>query len=739
MKRARNVPLVTAMIATIAVVGALAVHLYVTTLPGLGALEGLTIDARFKVRGKRAPASDRIVIVGLDDATRARNPEIFQTRRGYAQLLLALARYDAKVIALDLFFNAPEVILPPPLAGRVREADEQLRATPPAADDARLGELGKLVHDVAFELRGDDMLADAIAQTHRVYLGAFFHIGNSTRVAPEPAKLALARHGEVADSGQGGRRRPTHTDSVAFTLDAIGRGATGAGAVNTILDRDGVVRRVPLALEYNHVWYMPLGLAVALADLGKAGDTTYLVGDDTMNAGGRTLPVGETASLDLDVLGRDEIPRVSAADIMAGTAAKSALAGKLVFVGYTYAAYDKVATPLDPVADGIELHATLAENVLSGHVLERSGPSEALLATALLGALVAAAQLRRIRRRTWVPPVVALVAIAGYLVIAQLLFARGTIVVVAAPCVMTLFVLAAATVGGLATEGREKAHLRAVFSQYVSRAVVDRILAEPARAKLGGERKELTVLFSDIRGFSSFSETMKPEDLASFLGEYLTPMTDLVLESGGTLDKYIGDAIMAIWSAPVDMPDHAARACEVALRMQEALVGLNQKWRAEGKPPIAIGVGLNTGTMVVGNMGSSARFDYTVLGDHVNYASRLEALTKDYGAGVLVGAITAEQASPEFVFRELDRVRVKGRAAAAPVYELLGRAGSARVDPRFAEALARYRDRDFAAARALFAALEGDTAAARLAARCELLAASPPPPDWDGVYEQRSK
>jgi adenylate cyclase len=215
-------------------------------------------------------------------------------------------------------------------------------------------------------------------------------------------------------------------------------------------------------------------------------------------------------------------------------------------------------------------------------------------------------------------------------------------------------------------------------------------------------------------------------------------MTELVLESGGTLDKYIGDAVMAFWAAPVDMPDHAARACEVALRMQEALVALNQRWAAEGKPAVAIGIGINTGAMAVGNMGSAARFEYTVLGDQVNLGARLEALTKEYGVGILVGEATARAAGPAFVFREVDVVRVKGRAGAAPVFELVGRAGT-RTDETFAEALAAYRRRAFDEAQGLFAALEGDPCAAAMAKRCALLAAEPPPADWDGVYEQRSK
>jgi adenylate cyclase len=756
----RNVPLLTAIVATLLGVGLLAVHLWLRALPGLEALEGLSIDARFQLRGERAPASDRVVIVGLDDDTRAQFPEVLQTRRGYARLIRALTAYDVKVIALDLYFNAPEVILGRELETEVRAA---AAAVPPTAapsptgaatDNAAIDELARtraLIARIAEELRGDELLATAIAESRRVFLGAYF-VAAGGQAAAEPTTLRLARHGDVGDAGGGGQRRPVRTTRVNFTLDEIGRGAIGAGAVNAFRDDDGVTRRVPVAIEYGGRHYMPLGLAVALYDVGAAGDTRYVVGERVLRAGGGggggssggaaqaiELPLTTAASMPLDVLGRGRLPFVSAADVLAGRAARDALAGKLVFVGMTYASYDKVQTPLDKVADGVELHATLAENVLGRRVLSLAGPGAALVAMLVLCGVVIAAQLRRVRRKAWVPPVIALAAIVLYAVFAQLVFARGVIVSVAPPIAIASLVLVAATIGGLATEGREKAYLRGVFSRYVSRAVVDRIIADPARAKLGGERKELTVLFSDIRGFSAFAEGMGPEALASFLGEYLTPMTELVLESGGTLDKYIGDAVMGFWAAPVDVPDHAARACEVALRMQEALVGLNAKWKTEGKPEVAIGVGINTGAMSVGNMGTPARFDYTVLGDQVNLAARLEALTKEYGVQILVGEATAKAAGAGFVFREVDVVRVKGRAGAAPVFELVGRVGVARVDERWEKALTHYREREFASAQTLFAAMTGDDTAALMAKRCAALASSPPPDDWDGVYEQRSK
>ena len=255
------------------------------------------------------------------------------------------------------------------------------------------------------------------------------------------------------------------------------------------------------------------------------------------------------------------------------------------------------------------------------------------------------------------------------------------------------------------------------------------------------------MLFSDIRGFSRLAEGLAPEQLASFLNRYLTPMTDIVLDRDGTLDKYIGDAVMAVWNAPVDVPAHAARACDAALAMQRELGPLNQRWRGQGLPEIEIGIGINTGPMSVGNMGSEARFDYTVLGDAVNLAARLEGLTKEYGVDILCGEATRASAGAGFVFRELDWVRIKGKDRVARIFELCGRAGDAPWDAAdlatWDRMLAAYRGRDLAGAGALLADLAGrhgdDGAVGVFAARVRELAALPPDDAWDGVYAQRSK
>ena len=713
-----------AMAASLVAVGLLGIHLMITSIPVLERLEDFSIDARFRMRGPRAPATDQIVIVGLDDRTHQVAPDVFQTRHGWARLIDALASYGPKVIAIDAYFGSPETLLPGDLGARVLALEQRLDA----------GDAKTVVADVAEALRGDQRLADAITRAGTVYLGAFFHPGpRQPRGAKEPLALKNARHGEVADGELGGERRAPSADSVYTSMDDIAKGAAGGGATLVFHDDDQIVRRMPMSLEWAGNQYMSLGLSAALVGMGKPGDTSYEVGARSMTVGGREVPLTRPASIALDFIGNGGITRVSAADVLARV--PLALEGKLLFVGFTNAEYDKISTPLDPIADGVEMHATLAENLLTGRWLARTGGLVALLSTLGLCAMVCLTQLRQIRRHAWAPPLIALAALVGYAALSYLLFRHGVQILVGAPIALAGVVLIAAMIGSLATEGREKAYLRNVFGQYVSGPVVDRILADPDRAKLGGERKVLTVLFSDIRGFSLFSETMPPEALAAFLGEYLTPMTELVLASGGTLDKYIGDAVMALWGAPIDDAQHAAHACEVALRMQEALAELNVGWQREGKPKVAIGIGVNTGPMAVGNMGSAARFDYTVLGDQVNLAARLEALNKEYGTQILVGEATATAAGDGFVFREIDLVRVKGRAGAAPVFELVGRRG-ATVDPRFAEALALYRARDFAAARARFAELPADPVARTLAERS---GGPAPEAGWDGVYDQHGK
>lgn len=748
-----NAPLWAALLATglCALLYLASVKLADTT-PWLEELEWASTDARFHLRGPRAPKSDEIVVVGIDNKTRLQAVEVFQTRRGMARLFTALARYEPRMIAADMFFASPESPLQYSVIDEVRAARAGLVEL---TDETPAVKLAVQAFDsVLYEVESDRILAQVIAECEQVLLGVMFHLPENDKQkptpvgAPEPAGLARAQFAEYVAADGPRSQRPPAAFAVTRSLSDIAAGALGAGAVNVLLDGDGNVRRLYGVLAHGGRYYMPLGLTMAVHHLGV--DATYVAGEKFIRLGDRELPVNARGEAMLNHLGpRHTFPHVSAADVLTGDAPESALRGKLVLLGYTDAARDKVVTPFDPQLDGVEIHATLLHNILHDELLRSTGPLTTLLTILALGALLTVLQMRRIRRRrAWVAGAAALVIIAGYLVVAHVLFStQGLLIDVAAPTLTCVFVTLMSLIAALATEGREKAQLRSAFSQYVSDVVVDRIVADPTRASLGGERRDLTVLFSDIRGFSGFSETLEPEVLSAYLNEYLTPMTELVMDAGGMLDKYIGDAVMAVYGAPMDLEHHARRACDTALAMLAALEPLNEHWRERELPEIAIGVGVNSGPMSVGNMGSRARFNYTVMGDSVNLGARLEGLTKEYRVSVLLGEETAARLGDGYVVRELDWVRVKGRASTTRIYELVGKAGQVAVtndDLRlYRDGLASYRARDWNAASEHFAGLlarhPDDGPALVMTERIAMLREQEPGEDWDGVFEQEAK
>jgi adenylate cyclase len=299
------------------------------------------------------------------------------------------------------------------------------------------------------------------------------------------------------------------------------------------------------------------------------------------------------------------------------------------------------------------------------------------------------------------------------------------------------------------SEEREKRRARETFSRFLAPAIVEDVLSKGGSVQLGGDKRVLTVLFSDIRGFTTISEKLDPHVLLELLNEYLTPMTDIVVsDHQGTLDKYIGDAVMAFWGAPTPQPDHALRACRAALSMLERLAVLREKWRERGLPDIDIGIGINTGPMSVGFVGSQDRFyNYTVLGDAVNLASRLEGANKEYGTRIILGPSTYDDVKDAVVVRELDLVRVKGKREPVHIYELLALAPatpelaafverfrwglSAYAAQRWDEAMARFREAD--------ALRGGDPTSRKYVERCEAMRREPPGPEWDGVFQMKTK
>jgi len=298
------------------------------------------------------------------------------------------------------------------------------------------------------------------------------------------------------------------------------------------------------------------------------------------------------------------------------------------------------------------------------------------------------------------------------------------------------------------TEEKEKKFIKGAFGQYLSPKIIEQIMEDPSRLRLGGEKKVCTAFFSDVAGFSTISEKLTPEELVQLLNEYLTEMTNIILSFDGTVDKYEGDAIIAIFGAPINYDDHARRACEASVMMQKRLIELREKWRQEGKQELTVRIGLNTGPMVVGNMGSIQRMDYTMMGDSVNLASRLEGANKPYGTYVMISEFTYEHCREHVVVRELDKIRVVGKKEPVTVYELVDMKGCPTEETLallsgYEQALGHYKagkwDQALEGFRALLEKYPQDGPSGTYVERCGEFKASPPPADWDGVYVLKSK
>jgi adenylate cyclase len=439
----------------------------------------------------------------------------------------------------------------------------------------------------------------------------------------------------------------------------------------------------------------------------------------------------------------------SVADFIDGTVPPEKYEDKIVLFGMTAHGLkqDLRATPYSPATPGVYVHATAIQNIIDQRYLERVfGIALAEIFFYLVLGVALGLLLPRIP--AWAGVLVAVgFAVGLYLIDVLWLFPNGTWIMTVFPTLQVATTLVGVIVHGYLTEGREKAKIRKAFQFYLTKSVVDEMLKDAAKLQLGGERRVCTVLFSDIRGFTTISERLSPEELVSLLNSYLTPMTNLVFKYDGTLDKYMGDAIMAIFGAPVPYEDHAERACFSALEMMEELEKLQAGWRRDQLPEIDIGIGLNTGPMSVGNMGSEIRFDYTVMGDNVNLGSRLEGINKQYGTNIIVSESTQTAATGVHT-REMDAVRVKGKREPVRIYELLGKgkpdASAKALIETFHSGIAAYKAQQWDQAIALFDQVRtdlkpNDFASTMYIERCEVYRAQPPGPEWDGVFTMKTK
>jgi adenylate cyclase len=406
-------------------------------------------------------------------------------------------------------------------------------------------------------------------------------------------------------------------------------------------------------------------------------------------------------------------------------------------------------TPLSPLYPGVEIHANVIDNILAQNFITRPQWSKIydLLAIVILGALIGVAlprmgALKGLLFATWL-------AILHIFIARWLFINAGVWLNIVYPLLALSTNYTVLTVYDYVTEERERKKIKEAFTHYVAPVVIEEMLKDPARLKLGGEEKVLTVLFSDLKGFTSASERYAPHQMIELLSEYYARMTEQIFAYQGMLKEYVGDELMAIFGAPIEQPDHAERACAAALAMREHRKALSEEWAKMGRPPLIARTGINSGLMLVGNLGSKYRFAYGVLGDHVNLGSRLEGLNKTYGTQILIGENTAQMVEKSFLLREIDMVQVVGREQAVRIYELLAKAGTSlppeqeQTFSSYAAGLEAYRERRWDEALGLFTESltlwPGDGPSRTMVDRCQIYQKAPPPEEWDGVFEATHK
>ncbi|MFZ4125804.1 MAG: CHASE2 domain-containing protein, partial [Rickettsiales bacterium] len=542
------------------------------------------------------------------------------------------------------------------------------------------------------------------------------------------------------------------------SLPLFSDAARGVGFINSIPERDGVLRRVPLFLSYHQQLYPSLALETLRIAMG-AGVYQLLGGHgmEAVRVGDLTIPTDKEGMLWIYYSRSMKDRYIPAWKVMDGTFKPEDLAGHIVFIGTSAAGLkDLRATPLYPALAGVEVHAQAVEQMLLQHFLQRPdwifGAEVSLIF--ILGALL----LWAMKRTSALGGFVCMLSLIGLTLGGSwLAFREAHLLIEPVTATITLIVIyAVESLRRFLRSEHERRQVRAAFSLYLSPELVSRAVASPHELKLGGENREITVMFCDIRDFSSYSENMNPQALTTFINHFLTPMSDAILGQSGTIDKYIGDAIMAFWNAPLADAQHATHACRAALSMREQLLSFNTRLAVTNPelPPVRMGMGLNTGICCVGNLGSKQRFNYSALGNNVDLASRLEGQSKTYGLDLIIGEGTAEQVK-DMALLELDLIRVKGKSKALAIYTLLG-------DERFAQEsafqelavhhatmISAYRSKDWSKA---IAALN---AAATLAPHVSKLAMDSvytlyrqrvarfqfeePEDAWDGVYTAEEK
>jgi adenylate cyclase len=707
--------------------------------PPVQELRVRTFDA-FQLIDPRVKTIRPVTIVDIDEPSLKKFGQWPWPRTHMADMVINLTNLGALAIGFDVVFSEPDRLNPAVAADTMRYLDELTRS----------------------KLRGlpsnDQIFADAVRRT-RVVLGETGLDSVISEIDKDLPFTGFATLGEKA----GSEPRVFEFPGLLRNIPALEKIAAGRGLLTIVPERDGIVRRVPMMLLAQDHMMPSLSLEMLRV---VSNNSTILIkygdaGIKSVGFRGFDIPTDKNGQFWVHFAQQDPSIYVSATSVLDGSVPVDKIKGKLVLIGTSAVALnDLKTTAVSRVMPGVEIHAQVLETALTHGVLTQPNYGIALefFAALILGILVIA----------FAPKFGPITLVAVGALFASVLIGTSwyfyqqhrLLIDFTYPLLSTTAIYLTLIFASFVREQAQRRQIRSAFGQYISPALVEQLAQSPEKLKLGGEEREMTIMFSDVRGFTTISESYKsdPQGLTALMNRFLTPLTDAILARKGTIDKYMGDAIMAFWNAPLDDTDHQINACNAALDMLEKIDALNKEREIEaqdgghGYIPINVGVGLNTGVCVVGNMGSNLRFDYSVLGDSVNLASRLEGQSKEYGFPIIAGSKTALAAKDKFAILELDFIMVKGKKEPEVIYAIAGReevAHSAqfqRLRNLTIEMLACYRSRDWEGALASIERGRRTDEAGALDYLYTLYEArlldyqkNPPPEDWNGAFALLTK
>ena len=724
------------------------IFFYLTEIPFLELMELKTIDLRYLNKGSSQAESD-VVLAVIDEESIDKEGKWIWPRSKIANLVKKLSAAGASVISFDIGFLEPD-------EKSVVKAIENIEKNLTSLDAKNRTYLAELKRSSD----NDQLLADAIAESKaKVVLGYFFqmeklHLGDLDEALEKVQKknIQSSRYNQVKFHSEKALETPLiEAQVVNANITAISQATPYSGFFNIFPDKDGVVRWIPAIIDYADEMYAPLSLMT----LSAFKDSQPLVvvaeyGVEKIQFDDVTIPTDELGRIMINYRGdAQSFEHIPVTNILSGKVTENEFKDKVVIVGATaIGIYDMRVTPFTSVFPGVEIHANIVDSVLRGAFLYH--PTWAAVFD-ILAIVLAGLLLGMVLPRTGVFSGIVTVGVLffGHIFFCQYLFSsQGWILNMVYPLLVILAVYIGITVYKYLSESRQKRFIRSAFSTYLAPTVVQQLIESPENLELGGEEREITAFFSDVQGFTSISEKLTPHELVELLNEFLTEMTNIILKHKGTVDKFEGDAIIAFYGAPNSLENQAETACLTCVDMQNRLHELRQKWHREDKPELKMRIGLSTGPAVVGNMGSKNRMDYTMMGDTVNTAARLEGVNKTYGIYTLVCETTFKKASQRIWGREIDSINVVGKAEPVTVYQILGYANDIddtllKMTDLYAKGLYLYRQQRWDSAIEKFdAALNispDDGPSKAMKDRCTRYKEESPAPDWNGSYTMETK